>query len=99
MSFHSSFDREIACVIFFLINHSHVEYFVRKHTVGNYQDPKIIQRCKAERHKFGSFYYRYPHGESASDVVCVCFFASVKTLPIMMCVVVVVVTLEWNRRS
>ena len=74
-------------------------YFVRKLTVGNYQDPKVIQRCKAERHKFGSFYYRYPHGESASDVVCVCFFASVKTLPIMMCVVVVVVTLEWNRRS
>ena len=37
--------------------------------VGNYQDPKIIKKCKAERHKFGSFYYRYPHGESASDVV------------------------------
>ena len=37
--------------------------------VGNYQDPQVIRKAKAERHKFGSFYYRFPHGESASDVV------------------------------
>ena len=39
--------------------------------VGNYQDPLVIRRAKSERHKFGSFYYRFPHGESASDVVCI----------------------------
>ncbi len=41
--------------------------------VGNYQDPMIIKKCKAERRRFGSFYYRYPHGESASDVVRLVF--------------------------
>ena len=32
------------------------------------QDPAEIKRCKEERHKFGAFFYRFPHGESASDV-------------------------------
>ena len=27
-----------------------------------------IKKCKRERHRFGTFYYRFPHGESASDV-------------------------------
>ena len=32
------------------------------------QDPETIKRAKQERHRFGVFYYRFPHGESASDV-------------------------------
>ena len=40
---------------------------------GNYQDPMVIKKAKGERHKFGSFYYRFPHGESASDVVSIFF--------------------------
>lgn len=43
--------------------------FVFVRAVGNYQDPQVIKKAKLERHKFGSFYYRFPHGESASDVV------------------------------
>lgn len=27
-----------------------------------------IKKCKSERNRFGSFFYRFPHGESASDV-------------------------------
>ena len=41
---------------------------------GNYQDPMVIKKAKGERHKFGSFYYRFPHGESASDVVSIFFY-------------------------
>ena len=47
----------------------HEDPRIREQDFGNYQDPEIIKRCKSERHKFGSFYYRMPHGESASDVV------------------------------
>jgi broad specificity phosphatase PhoE len=47
----------------------HEDPRIREQDFGNYQDPEIIKRCKSERHKFGSFYYRFPHGESASDVV------------------------------
>lgn len=41
---------------------------IREQDFGNYQDPEIIRKAKQERHRFGIFYYRYPHGESASDV-------------------------------
>jgi len=41
---------------------------IREQDFGNYQDPAAIQKAKRERHKFGTFYYRFPHGESASDV-------------------------------
>ena len=41
---------------------------IREQDFGNYQDPKTIIRCKAERRRFGVFYYRFPHGESACDV-------------------------------
>ncbi len=47
----------------------HEDPRIREQDFGNYQDPQVIKRCKSERHKFGSFYYRMPHGESASDVV------------------------------
>lgn len=43
--------------------------FIPPHNIPqNYQDPVTIKKCKRERHKFGTFYYRFPHGESASDV-------------------------------
>eukprot|EP00956_Cyclotella_meneghiniana_P035683 scaffold117010_cov26-Cyclotella_meneghiniana.AAC.1 len=46
----------------------HEDPRIREQDFGNYQDPDTIRKCKSERHKFGSFYYRFPHGESASDV-------------------------------
>jgi broad specificity phosphatase PhoE len=41
---------------------------IREQDFGNYQDPETIRKAKSERHRFGVFYYRFPHGESASDV-------------------------------
>jgi broad specificity phosphatase PhoE len=41
---------------------------IREQDFGNYQDYETIQRCKKERDAFGIFYYRFPHGESATDV-------------------------------
>ena len=50
-------------------------HFCYRLSVGNYQDPQVIKKAKSERHKFGSFYYRFPHGESGSDVVSEPFFS------------------------
>jgi broad specificity phosphatase PhoE len=41
---------------------------IREQDFGNYQDLETMQRCKKERDAFGIFYYRFPHGESATDV-------------------------------
>ena len=41
---------------------------IREQDFGNYQQPEQVQRYKRERYLFGSFYYRFPHGESGSDV-------------------------------
>jgi len=41
---------------------------IREQDFGNYQDPDTIRKAKQERHRFGVFYYRFPYGESASDV-------------------------------
>ncbi|KAL7533839.1 hypothetical protein ACHAXR_005475, partial [Thalassiosira sp. AJA248-18] len=46
----------------------HEDPRIREQDFGNYQDPQVIKKAKRERHQFGSFYYRFPHGESASDV-------------------------------
>mmetsp|Transcript_31474 Transcript_31474/g.66206 ORF Transcript_31474/g.66206 Transcript_31474/m.66206 type:complete len:529 (-) Transcript_31474:113-1699(-) len=46
----------------------HEDPRIREQDFGNYQDPQVIKKAKSERHKFGSFYYRFAHGESASDV-------------------------------
>ncbi len=46
----------------------HEDPRIREQDFGNYQDPNIIKKAKYERYKFGTFYYRFPHGESASDV-------------------------------
>lgn len=35
---------------------------------GNFQDPTRIDFCQKERKLFGSFYFRFPYGESAADV-------------------------------
>lgn len=41
---------------------------IREQDFGNYQDRETIKKAKVERYKFGIFYYRFPNGESASDV-------------------------------
>lgn len=41
---------------------------IREQDFGNYQDVAEMKKAKEERHKFGTFYYRFPNGESASDV-------------------------------
>ena len=46
----------------------HEDPRIREQDFGNYQDPAVIKKAKRERYKFGTFYYRFPHGESASDV-------------------------------
>ena len=46
----------------------HEDPRIREQDFGNYQDPTLIQQCKKERDKFGVFYYRFPRGESATDV-------------------------------
>ena len=34
---------------------------------GNFQDPDAMTHYRKERHSFGSFYYRYPNGESGKQ--------------------------------
>lgn len=46
----------------------HEDPRIREQDFGNYQDPATIKQSKKDRHGFGAFYYRFPHGESASDV-------------------------------
>lgn len=46
----------------------HEDPRIREQDFGNYQNRDTIKKCKQERHKFGVFYYRFPDGESASDV-------------------------------
>jgi broad specificity phosphatase PhoE len=46
----------------------HEDPRIREQDFGNYQEQHVIDKAKVERHKFGAFYYRFPNGESASDV-------------------------------
>ena len=46
----------------------HEDPRIREQDFGNYQDPEAMGAAKKERHYFGAFYYRFPNGESASDV-------------------------------
>lgn len=46
----------------------HEDPRIREQDFGNYQVPEKIKQAKQERHRFGPFFYRFPHGESASDV-------------------------------
>lgn len=41
---------------------------LREQDFGNFQNPDQIKRDISDRNKFGRFYYRFPHGESSSDV-------------------------------
>lgn len=46
----------------------HEDPRIREQDFGNYQNPDAINQAKKERMRFGAFYYRFPNGESASDV-------------------------------
>lgn len=41
---------------------------IREQDFGNFQEPIKIRECKAQRRRFGSFFYRFPSGESPADV-------------------------------
>ncbi|GLI67603.1 hypothetical protein VaNZ11_011845, partial [Volvox africanus] len=41
---------------------------LREQDWGNFQDPRVQADCKAERLRYGRFYYRFPSGESVADV-------------------------------
>ena len=41
---------------------------IREQEWGNFQEKKLIKKIRRERHKYGSFFYRMPHGESGADV-------------------------------
>lgn len=41
---------------------------IREQDFGNFQEPVKIRECKAARRRFGSFFYRFPSGESPADV-------------------------------
>lgn len=44
------------------------EVQLREQDFGNFQDQDGIKREKAERLRFGRFFYRFPNGESGADV-------------------------------
>lgn len=44
------------------------EVQLREQDFGNFQDPEGKKREKAERLRFGRFFYRFPNGESGADV-------------------------------
>jgi len=44
------------------------EVQLREQDFGNFQDPEGKKREKAERLRFGRFFYRFPDGESGADV-------------------------------
>ncbi|GAB9475572.1 hypothetical protein Gpo141_00012661 [Globisporangium polare] len=41
---------------------------IREQDFGNFQEPLKIRECKVQRRRFGSFFYRFPSGESPADV-------------------------------
>ncbi|DAZ92478.1 TPA: hypothetical protein N0F65_012708 [Lagenidium giganteum] len=41
---------------------------IREQDFGNFQEPVKIRECKQQRQRFGSFFYRFPSGESPADV-------------------------------
>eukprot|EP01006_Ploeotia_vitrea_P035554 TRINITY_DN65896_c17_g1_i1.p1 TRINITY_DN65896_c17_g1~~TRINITY_DN65896_c17_g1_i1.p1 ORF type:complete len:327 (-),score=111.39 TRINITY_DN65896_c17_g1_i1:45-1025(-) len=41
---------------------------LREQDFGNFQKVEEIEECRRDRDKFGSFYYRFPQGESGCDV-------------------------------
>lgn len=41
---------------------------IREQEWGNYQEAHLQKKLKEERYRYGSFFYRMPHGESGADV-------------------------------
>jgi broad specificity phosphatase PhoE len=41
---------------------------LREQEFGMFQDPTQMKACRAEKNKIGSFFYRWPRGESGCDV-------------------------------
>mmetsp|Transcript_11311 Transcript_11311/g.42399 ORF Transcript_11311/g.42399 Transcript_11311/m.42399 type:complete len:467 (-) Transcript_11311:615-2015(-) len=52
--------------------HKEVSYYeeirLREQEWGNFQDSEQIRKISQERWRYGPFYYRFPNGESGSDV-------------------------------
>jgi broad specificity phosphatase PhoE len=46
----------------------HEDARIREQDFGNFQEPVKMRQYKRDRYRYGSFYYRFPHGESCSDV-------------------------------
>jgi broad specificity phosphatase PhoE len=46
----------------------HEDARIREQDFGNFQKPAEMRTYKRDRYRYGSFYYRFPHGESCSDV-------------------------------
>ena len=46
----------------------HEDPRIREQDYGNYQNEERMKGFKRERNRYGPFYYRFPDGESASDV-------------------------------
>uniref|UniRef100_A0A7S4PRV3 Uncharacterized protein n=1 Tax=Alexandrium monilatum TaxID=311494 RepID=A0A7S4PRV3_9DINO len=46
----------------------HVDPQIREQEFGNFQDPGLTSKVRAEEKKVGRFYYRRPDGESSADV-------------------------------
>lgn len=53
-------------------SHRHITYIeeirLREQEWGNFQNEEVIRKVSEERWKYGHFYYRFPNGESGSDV-------------------------------
>lgn len=41
---------------------------IREQEWGNFQEEHLVKKIKDERYRYGSFFYRMPHGESGADV-------------------------------
>jgi len=67
-SFFNTVQSSSPTLSFFNYVFQHEDPRIREQDFGNYQVPELIRKAKRDRHRFGIFYYRFPHGESASDV-------------------------------
>ncbi|CAJ1439361.1 unnamed protein product [Effrenium voratum] len=51
-----------------LVSKVHVDPQIREQEFGNFQDPGLTQKVRAEEGRVGRFYYRRPNAESSADV-------------------------------
>ena len=75
------------------VSYSHIEPLIREQEFGNIQDDEWLKGGKvgAQRQSVGRFFYRYPTGESGSDV-----YSRYVMLRCRRCVIVVVVVCVYN---